>query len=352
MKSRFFVSTTMIAILGIPLILILATNYLDENNIHETEQNTQREFVVGFYMAGESFDSNLINEDISDTIGLESEKFQFYYLVDYDGMGNTEFFVANNYTRNHINLSKILPYDSDELNMGSSDVFSAYVNYIYSIKAKYHCLVIWGHGMGYDGICFDGNMKLTSTDIHDALIDKDFDLVIFDACEMASIGFLHEIDDVTNYVIGTEKDLPDRGLDYAGSFSSFIMGGKYDPLTLSRCILDETKSYYQRNPSKYSLQISLIDMKEVENLCEKMLDYESYDFSSLPPSYESGIRFDLGLYFEMNKMNDLKERLDKSIIYQVTLPSGSGIPIEGISGISMIKPNSSDNIPLINNVII
>ena len=351
MKSWIDKTTIAVILISIPILTLLVVNYLSRDDNPDEEIEYEYDFVVGFYIAGESFDSKLIDDDISDTLGLENDKVKFFYLVDYDGPGNTEFFQGNNYTRDRLNISDILPYDADELNLGSVDVFSAYGDFIHSYNAHHHCLMVWGHGKGYEGICFDGSSSLNSTEIYESLADKDFDLIVFDACEMASIEFLYEIRGVSDYVMATEKDLPDRGYDYAGGFSSFVYGEDRDPLALARSLMDSTRSYYDRNPSKYSLQISLIDMEEITDLCDNMLERETFDFTDKPPYYESGKRFDLGLYFDMNGMEDLRGDLNESVAYQVTLPCSSGVDIEGISGISMIDPDKSESIPLIDGLL-
>lgn len=51
-------------------------------------------------MSGEGFENHIADEDISDTLGISTERNRFKYLVDFDGFGNTEFFTSLNHTKN------------------------------------------------------------------------------------------------------------------------------------------------------------------------------------------------------------------------------------------------------------
>ncbi|MBN1390102.1 MAG: hypothetical protein JXA22_05610 [Candidatus Thermoplasmatota archaeon] len=333
------IPVVLIVILSVPLFYYILF-YPDKRN-NDTENRL--DMVIGFYISGEDFLQQLIDEDISDTLGLSSDRIEFYYLVDYSGFGNTEFFHARNYTKIPLNISQILPYDSSELDMGSDEVFAGFVDYISDIEAKDHCLIIWGHGRGYEGVCFDGSSMLTGKEIGSSLTGKGIDLLIFDACEMICAEFLYELRDPVRYILGSEKDIPDRGLDYSGGFTRFFGSNSRDIKNLAIDIMDETFSYYSRNPSRFSLQLSLIDMSDFMAFSRDFTSSFLTENSIYPDRFESGKRFDLGLLLEMNNETCLLRTLEDSIEYLMILPSTSGVPVKGLYGISVLSPEFTED---------
>lgn len=326
----------LLIVLSIPIFYIIF-NYSEDNS---EDVLTELDMVVGFYISGEGFDPHLVNDDISDTLGLSSSSMEFLYLVDYDGPGNTEFFTGRNYSRTPLNVSLFLPYDSSELNMGSLDVFNGYVSYLSEIEARKHCLIVWGHGRGYEGICFDGSSGLTANEIYTALEGKGIDLLILDACEMICAEFLYELDTCVTYVMGSEKDIPDRGLDYSGGITRFLEAGSNDEEVLAECIMSETRSYYTRDPSRFSLQLSLVDLHLFQEFSTQFQERNLILEPDYPHCFESGKRFDLGLLLESSGETELLESLERSILYQVTLSSSTGVSINGLYGISLLSPEN------------
>lgn len=328
----------------IPLALLIILSlplfyYISELSDEHTEMiQDELEMVVGFYMSGNGFDDQLINDDISDTLGLSSDNMEYYYLVDYDGFGNTHFFTGRNYSRISLNVSLFMPYDSTELDMGSTEVLNGFADHISRIEAQKHCLVLWGHGRGYEGVCFDEGSGLKGSEIRTALEGKGIDLLILDACEMICAEFLYELDTCVDYVMGSEKDIPDRGLDYFGGFTSFIENGSNNEHLLAEKVMVETVSYYTRDPSRFSIQLSLIDLERFREFSTQFRKRNLSIGPDHPCYFESGKRFDLGLYLEDAGEEELFESLKRSILYQVTLPSSTGIDISNVYGISILSP--------------
>ncbi|MCK5773962.1 MAG: hypothetical protein KAH57_09275 [Thermoplasmata archaeon] len=239
-----FIGPILIIILALPLIYFIISDEQEKSHDHDKQLN----LLVGFYICGEGFDSVLIDEDISDTLGLNSDSIQFVYLVDYDGFGNTEFFKPDNYSRFYLNISLFMPYDSTELDLGSEEVFSGYLEYLRSYEAERFCLIMSGHGKGDEGLCFDGGSSLSPKEINNSLSAYPPDLLIFDACEMNSHEVLSELVCYDMLIVGTEKDLPDRGLDYSGGFIEYLMDEEGNIMNIVKSIMDSTKEYYQTNP--------------------------------------------------------------------------------------------------------
>ena len=326
-------------ILIIPLLVIIVQIYLDNNSddsgISPFNGSSTFEYSVGFYVCGESFSRETIDNDVSDTLGITSPIMKIYYLVDYDGSGNTEFFTGQNYSRNYLNISEFMPYNSSELNLGSRDTLRNFAMFINDIKATYHVLIIWGHGKGEEGICFDGTSRLNSSDISYSLDGLDFDLLIFDACEMNSYGFLSGLSGSCDLILGSEKDIPDRGLDYSGGFTTFIRTSDHSPLNLAKEISENTISFYSRNPSIYSIQLSIIDMKEFHSFYDRYGIIRVNNTDSALQPFESGKRIDLGQYLETNDEKARFHDYMKCILDNRYLESNKGVKVRDTTGISI-----------------
>jgi len=298
--------------------------------------------VVGFYICGESFSKDLVDDDISDTIGLSRPDLDIFYLVDYDGQDNTEFFKGKNYSRDQIGIDSIMPYDSTELNMGTELVLSGFVKIIISQLATYHCLVIWGHGKGAEGICFDRSSKLDGNAIERSAKNRCLDLIIFDACEMMSIEFLVSISESSRYVMGSEKDIPDRGLDYFRGFTKYTHSKDKTMLSLAHAIMDETRNFYSREPSRFSLQLSVVSMSDLDKLSAELLSGRSIRCSTLPPTFESEKRTDLGLLLALNGHGSILPFFNNTVKYQVLLRSSSRLDVQDLTGLSILSPALAD----------
>ncbi len=254
-------------------------------------------------------------------------------LVDYEGFGNTEFFTGENYSRKYLNTSEMLPFQSTELNLGLQSTLKGFAQYISSINAKYYTLIIWGHGKGDQGVCFDGNSKLTGKDINEALNKLDFDLLILDACEMICHQFLTKIGDVVPNIMGSEKDIPDRGFDYSGGFTSFSRLKERNPINLAKQISKSTISFYTRNPSTYSVQISIINLNKYMTTSDEINESVSQISNCTLETFESGNMVDLGNYLETNN-EPVFHLYQECIIDNVHLQSNTGVDVTKTTGIS------------------
>lgn len=96
--------------------------------------------------------------------------------------------------------------------------------------AERTALVVWDHGGGWRGVAFDENLSasgstatssLDSSDVGAALADglagagrEALDLLVFDACLMASVDLLGAVAGHTAHVMASEEVIPGLGLDY------------------------------------------------------------------------------------------------------------------------------------------
>jgi len=102
-----------------------------------------------------------------------------------------------------------------EANMGHPDTLKDFVNWtMYYYPANYYCLVLWAHGTGCMGVCFDvtnATDRLYLPELSQALsgLPAIMDVVLIDACSMSMIEVAYQIKEYANLLVGPE------GLGYA-----------------------------------------------------------------------------------------------------------------------------------------
>jgi hypothetical protein len=106
-----------------------------------------------------------------------------------------------------------------ETNTGDPDTLARFVNWgAHSFPADHYALVLWDHGSGIDGTCFDdtNNDYLTMADVGNALraTDVHLDVMACDACEMGMVECAHEVADRADYMVASEELEPAAGFPY------------------------------------------------------------------------------------------------------------------------------------------
>ena len=105
--------------------------------------------------------------------------------------------------------------DLGEVNMGHPDTLKDFVNWtVNNYPANYYFLVLWNHGTGCMGFCFDITNTtdyLSLPELSRALsgLPAIMDVVLIDACSMGMTEVAYQIKDYANVLVGPE------GLGYA-----------------------------------------------------------------------------------------------------------------------------------------
>ena len=131
-----------------------------------------------------------------------------------------------------------------EVNMGSPDTLKDFVNWtINNYPANYYFLVLWDHGTGCMGVCFDitnGTDSLSLPELTQALsgLPTIMDAVLIDACSMSMTEVTYQIKDYANVLVGPE------GLGYAPApydhyLSSLISNSSMSPSTFATKVVTD-----------------------------------------------------------------------------------------------------------------
>jgi hypothetical protein len=166
--------------------------------------------------------------------------------------------------------------DLGEINSGDPDELVDFAEWAMErYRADKYALVLWNHGSGIDGICWEQSLEeedvITIPELGGALDEittggsYPLDLIGFDACLMSTIEVAYEIADYGSYMIGSEITEPNYGWDYD------ILGDLVRNPFLSEHELGEKiiGSYIGQTDiftSRRSMSMGLYDLSMTENV--------------------------------------------------------------------------------------
>jgi len=172
--------------------------------------------------------------------------------------------------------------DLGEKNMGDPDTLVDFV--LWAVKnypAKHYLLDLWDHGGGWQGVCWDDtndNDSLTMPELKEALktirenINRNIDIVLFDACQMGCIEVNYQIKDYADIAIGSETFVPGDGCPYDNILLSLTNKPSMMPNELATEIVDDYIGSYSDGESDPAdtpeVTMSAFDMKKTGRLTE------------------------------------------------------------------------------------
>jgi hypothetical protein len=177
-----------------------------------------------------------------------------------------------------------------ELDMGSWETLRDFVvNVTSNFKSDYYMLILWDHGLGWPGICWDDTNSnstyqsyISPTNLTKALTEayeqtgKKVNIVGFDACLMGMIEICYELKNVTDIVIGSEMLIPGYGWPYK-EFTEYISNNpQVDPKTLSEAIVTQYVEYYSRIKPNFLVQLSAIDTSKIDEMSLNLNETSAY----------------------------------------------------------------------------
>lgn len=163
-----------------------------------------------------------------------------------------------------------------EKNMGDPQTLIDFINYTSrNYPAKHYALVLWDHGGGYYGCCWDDDSagdNLDLSEIRYALryayenLHIKIDLVGFDACLMGNIEVAYELRDYTDIVVFSQEYEPGDGWPYNGILGSLIENPNMSPADLAITIVNSYIDFYQdpysgdQNATMSAINVSYLEL--------------------------------------------------------------------------------------------
>src|SRR5437867_908403 len=173
--------------------------------------------------------------------------------------------------------------DLNKANMGESKTLSDFIIWgISKYPAKKYAIFFWDHGSGLNGFGNDLNYNdiLTPYELQVAfqkstfVTQKNFELIGFDACLMASLEILNHVNSYGNYMIFSEELEPSWGWNYTAILDRLNSSPEMDGRSLGRIIVDSYKQYSERTSevANRSITMSVIDLNVVPELVNRTIE--------------------------------------------------------------------------------
>lgn len=145
-----------------------------------------------------------------------------------------------------------------EVNMGDPSTLSRFIRYVVeNYSAERYALIIWDHGGGYYGACWDednGYDSLSIAEIRQALANaynqtgRRIDILGFDACLMGDIEVAYALRDYVDIVVFSQEYEPGDGWPYDDILESLTANPTMSPISLASTIVDKYVQFYSNQP--------------------------------------------------------------------------------------------------------
>ena len=265
---------------------------VNKKNIVAVEKNNldEREWTILVYM---SADNNLEGAAIADLLEMEKSKLNtsnvtVLVLLDrnpsYDpsdgNWHNTKLYrvKTNNVSNDNEILSEeiecfelgLSPNVQHELDMSSYMSLSRSLKFMYEqYPANHYGLILWGHGEGWRGVCYDetSNKRMSLQQLHmglkNGLNGKLLDFVGFDTCFCAEIEVFYEIKDCAKIAFSVEGLLGLNGMDYEYFFNTFSDKREKNIESFIESFVTQFKRSYSVNKKA---AICVVDLTKIRDL--------------------------------------------------------------------------------------
>ncbi|ABN07641.1 hypothetical protein Mlab_1476 [Methanocorpusculum labreanum Z] len=126
-------------------------------------------------------------------------------------------------------------------------------------------LLFWNHGGGYEGFganeLFDTWMSVD--DLQTGLAaSKPYDIIIFDACQMASLEVADALDTHADFLLASEENVPGIGLNYVGIGKALSSDPAMTPEEVGKSII----SAYVSGTNENRKTLSLVRLQKAKNV--------------------------------------------------------------------------------------
>ncbi len=177
-------------------------------------------------------------EDFSEPAYVSAWTESRYYVIEGDSLIST--------------FTSPLNTSLGEQNMGDGATLEAFVDWgLTNFPANNTALILWDHGNGLDGVCWDDddNDFLTIDEVDDALEGYYFDLFAFDACIMGHIEILYELQDNCEILVSSLYNIPGDGYPYDIILADLIADPTQTASEWAATIVYEYANYYTLHSS-------------------------------------------------------------------------------------------------------
>jgi len=178
--------------------------------------------------------------------------------------------------------------DLGEVNMGDPSSVIDFVDWaISAYPASNYGLVLWDHGGGFYGVCFDDTDvdDLSMADLATVLDGvAPLDLLGYDACLMAMAEIAYQARGDADVMVGSEETEPGDGWEYQYFLDDLVADPGMDAAALAGHVIDA----YEQRYGLYTL--SAVDVSQAEPLAAALDDFADLMLTSASASDWSAVQ--------------------------------------------------------------
>ncbi|MHA1347194.1 MAG: clostripain-related cysteine peptidase [Candidatus Heimdallarchaeaceae archaeon] len=252
---------------SVPLTLVVGNN-IDVTQTNISLEATNKDWTVLIYMCGDNNLEYFAMDDLNEleAAGGTTADVNVVVMVDQSTEDYSEPAYVSDWTESRyyvIEGDSLLstfttPMNTSlgEQNMGDGATLESFIDWgLTNFPANNTALILWDHGAGLDGICWDDddNDFLTIDEADDALEGYYFDLLAFDACIMGHIEILYEFQDNCGTLVSSLYTIPGDGFPYDIILADLIA----DPTQTASEWADTIVHEYIDSYSLYDVDITL-----------------------------------------------------------------------------------------------
>ncbi|UCE45093.1 MAG: hypothetical protein JSU93_06825 [Methanobacteriota archaeon] len=217
-----------------------------------------------------------LNLEWLESVGSD-ENVNFLVLMDtYSGVADLLY--VNEGSSESVGGEYGYPYEAD---MADPEVLEEFiVNGCKDYPASNYALILWDHGGGWRGLCWDDTTSeetgesefISMVELRDALLDAKeqtgivLDVVGFDLCLMAMPEVAYQVRDCAKYVIFSEETVPGAGFPYDAIAEDITADPDMSAVELCEAIVVDYGIYYTEEPGWVDWTLSAFDMKYMDDV--------------------------------------------------------------------------------------
>jgi len=168
--------------------------------------------------------------------------------------------------------------DLGEIDMGEPETLKDFVNWtMNNYPANRYFLVLWDHGAGFMGFCFDitnlGN-SLSLPELSQALngLPATIDVILVDACSTSMIEVAYQIKDYANLLIGPE-DLGYEPAPYKDYLSDLASNSTMSPKAFAKEVVTNYINWCSSAANIQNATLSATDLTKITSVTAAIDDY-------------------------------------------------------------------------------
>ncbi|MFX1293362.1 MAG: clostripain-related cysteine peptidase [Promethearchaeota archaeon] len=266
-------------------------------NLNESRQNTKviANWTVMVYLdADNNLDSYGVDDINEMEDGYDDDRLNDVHvitLIDRAYSGATTYKITENHDYSYIDSTVLTTGFPSEPDMGEKATLKAFIKFcINNYPAQSYVLILWNHGGGVFGICWDdtddeNRLSLDEVDeaINEALSEtgtSKLDILVMDACLMHMLEADYEFTGAVDYVVASEETIPGDGFPYDAIIDSIC--SDYTQTAYNYAV-DLVEDYYT-SYSGYAVTLSAVDVRspQFDSLIQAFNDFCDVTINSAP----------------------------------------------------------------------